>query len=430
MKTVLMMLVLCLVSAAPAARLAQDKQAKDARYYRQQAAAAFKAKDYASALENLKRADQLIPNHPTIVYNLAIANTALGNKTDAVKLLDRLAAMGLAYQIDRDANFATIKESDEFKAVVKKLQANKAPVVRSQPAFTVDEKGLVVESVAYDPATETFYVSSVHRRKILSLDRHGAAKTFATESEGLWSVLGIKIDARRRHLWAVSSAFPQMSGFKKEDEGLSGIFKFDLQTGKLIKKYLLPNQPKPHGLGDLVLNARGDVFASDSVTPAVYKIDAKRDELELFLEDAQFASPQGLTFSDDESQMFLADYGKGVFKIDLKTKRVTHIPALTDATFLGIDGLYFYKGALVAIQNGVNPQRLVRITLGKELDRATKFEVVEANNPVFDEPTHGVIVKDQFYFVANSQWGSVNDKGELAPADKLQNTAILKMSLR
>ena len=422
-----MMLVLCLASALQAP--AQVDQAKDARYYRQQAAAAFKVKDYAGALAHLKKADELIPNHPTIVYNLAVAHTALGSRSEAIKMLHHLAAMGLAYAVEKDVNFAAIKDADEFTAVVKRLQANKAPLVRSETAFTVDEKGLVVESVAYDPAEEAFYVSSVHRRKIIRLGRDGAAKTFATEQDGLWSVLGIKVDARRRLLWAVSSAFPQMTGFSKEEEGKSGVFKFDLKTGKLLKTYRLPNRPKAHALGDLILTAGGDVYASDSVTPALYRIDARTDELELFLEHPEFASPQGMAFTDDESHMFLADYGKGLFRIDMKTRAVTHIKTPPEATFLGIDGLYYYRGSLIAIQNGINPQRLIRVSLSPDRSRATGVEVLEASHPDYDEPTLGVIVKDRFYFVANSQWGSVDEKGAMAPEEKLHHTLILKLRL-
>src|SRR5262249_39973742 len=43
---------------------------KTARYYRQQAIAAYKAKDYALAAENFNKALALIPDHPTLLYNL------------------------------------------------------------------------------------------------------------------------------------------------------------------------------------------------------------------------------------------------------------------------------------------------------------------------------------------------------------------------
>ncbi|MCA1642610.1 MAG: hypothetical protein LC785_11810 [Acidobacteria bacterium] len=57
------------------------------------------------------------------------------------------------------------------------------------------------------------------------------------------------------------------------------------------------------------------------------------------------------------------------------------------------------------------------------------FETLEANNPAFDEPTLGVLARDQFYFVANSQWGAIDEKGRLAPDEKLREPVVLKLKL-
>jgi hypothetical protein len=73
-------------------------------------------------------------------------------------------------------------------------------------------------------------------------------------------------------------------------------------------------------------------------------------------------------------------------------------------TLLGIDGLYYHKSTLIGGQNGVNPQRVIRLTLSKDVNRFDRFETLEANNPAFDEPTLGVLVKHDFYFIAHSQW--------------------------
>jgi hypothetical protein len=217
--------------------------------------------------------------------------------------------------------------------------------------------------------------------------------------------------------------------FKKDEEGFAGVFKYDLNTGKLIKKYVLSNKPVPHGFGDLIVNAAGDVLITDSMTPAVYIIGSQKDELELFLENENFASPQGLAFSDDEKHLFMADYARGIFDIDVKTKKVTYLMPPANATLHGIDGLYFYKGSLIGIQNGVNPNRIIRFSPSPDFKQFNKFTVMEVNNPLIGEPTLGVIVKDTFYFIANSQWDTVDNKGQLAPVDKLQNPRILKMKL-
>lgn len=410
--------------------IAQDDQPKDGRYYEGVAVKAYRNKDYDSFLKNMILAAQFRPGHPRLMYNLASANALTGHPTEALKWLDSVAKMGLIYPTAEDTDFASLKESAEFKDILKKFELNKAPLINSVPAFTLHEKGFIPESVAYDSKTKTFYLGSVYKRKIVAIDQSGAAKDFATEVAGLWSVMGMKVDVARRLLWVCTAAHLQMNNYNPEENGNSAILKFDLQTGKLVKKYLLTNKPKPHWLGDLVLDSAGDVFTSDSISPAVYVIRYGNDELEVFLENKDFASLQGLAFAKGEKVLFLADYANGIFAIDVASRKVARLPAPSDATLLGIDGLYHYLGNLIGVQNGVNPARVIRLVLNPEINRIERVEMLEANNPVFDEPTLGVLDKDSFYFIANSQWGAIDRKGQLASTDKLTEPKVLKIKLR
>jgi hypothetical protein len=421
---VLLVAIFLLAQAA-----ANDDPPRTARYYRQQAAAAYKAKDYAAAIENFKKAAELVPDHPTVIYNLACMYALAGRKSEALAALSKVAEMGLVLPAEKDADLASIKDTPEFKLILARFEASRAPVIRSSAGFTIHEKGLITEGLAYDPVEESFFVSSVHKRKILAVGKNGDVKTFASEQDGLFSVLGMAVDAKRRHLWVTSTAFPQMINFKKEQDGTSAVFKFDLQTKKLLKKYVLSNAGKKHALGDLTIQSNGDVFTTDSLSPAVYVIHPQKDEIELFLEDPGFGSPQGLAFSSDEQHLFMADYSTGLFDIDIKTRKIGHLAPLAGATLLGIDGLYYHKGSLIGVQNGVTPQRIVRVSLSKDLKRVERLEVLEANNPVFLEPTLGVLVKDVFYFIANSQWPLIDDNGNLAAEDKLQDPVVLKIQL-
>lgn len=402
---------------------------KDSRAYERLAAKAYQAKDFPAFLENQKQADSLNPNHPRITYNLAIAYT-LNNKTnEAISSLSKLAEMKLYYPIEKDDDFAPLKPNSDFQEILKKMEANAKPTGNAQTAFTVQEKGLVAESLAYDSTTKNFYLSSVAQRKILRINERGESTVFADRSIGLWSVLGIKIDTKNRFLWAVSSAHKQMPDLQADENGQTGIFKFDLTSGKLIKKYLVSNQPKAHWLGDLSIAPNGDVYATDSINPIIYVIHKEKDEIEPFLESASFTSPQGLDFTPDGKFLFMADYSKGVFKVNLATKEVSKLIPAENTTMLGIDGLYFRQNSLIAVQNGVNPQRLVRLVLSKDFEKIEKFEVLEANNPAFDDITLGVFTGNQFYFIANSQWESLREGGKFAAPEKLKDVSILKLNL-
>lgn len=408
---------------------AQDAAPKTSRQYRQAAVEAYKQKDYARYRENLQKALELSPHHPTVLYNLAGAHALNGDGAAALAALGRVAAMGLVYPAARDEDFASVKGSAEFAAILKRFEANAAPISHSATAFTLAGKGLVTEGVAYDPADGTFYVSSVRERKIVAVPKQGAPRTLASARDGLWSALGMKVDPKRRILWACTAALPQMENFREEDRGRSGVLEIDLKTGKVTGTHLLPGGSGEHVLGDLAIDERGDVFASDSVSPAIYRISGDGGAPELFLGPGPFASPQGLAFSPDGKLLFVADYSMGVFAVDLTTKAATPLAQPDDMTLLGIDGLYFHDGGLIAIQNGVNPQRVVRLDLSRDLRRVEALRVLEQRNPAFDEPTLGVVVGRDFYYVANSQWGAVNEKGELAPPEKLREHVVLKLKL-
>lgn len=401
----------------------------DVRQYVQKARAAYKDKSYPVMIENLKLALALRPNYGPYVYNLAVAYALNGNKDEAINWLNRVTAMGLVYPAASDKDFESIKDSAEFKRILKKFADNAKPVGHSTPAFTVHEKGLVPEGIAYDPVERTFYLGSVYKRKIVSINPAGEAKDFSSNSDGLWSVMGMRVDPARRLLWVCTASHPQMMNFKESERGVSGIFKYDLKTGRLLRKYLLPAQPKQHWLGDLVLNSRGDVFASDSVSPGIYVIDRQKDELELFLENEAFVNPQGLAFSAGEKYMFMADYPKGVFVIDMKTKVPALVKPAVQTTMFGLDGLYYFKGKLIGVQNGVTPNRLVGMTLNAAGTEVQKFEVLEANNPVFDEPTLAVLAGDTLFYIANSQWETIDENGTLSAGDKLKEPVVLKLKL-
>ncbi len=394
----------------------------------QQAKADYKAKDYAKFLENIKRASDLRPNHARLLYNLAAAYALGGKPDDALGVLARLAAMDLFFAVERDDDFKALFDSPRFRAIQNEFALNQQTLNKSARAFTIPQKDLITEGVAYDAATKRFFVSSVRRHKILAIDANGKVSDFSFPADGLWSVSGMRVDDARKILWVTTSAFAQMLDFQKEDDGKAGVFKYDLRSGKLLKKYLLSNDAGKHALGDLIIARNGDVYASDSIAPNIYRIGTSKDELEVFLTSELFASLQGLAFDGDEKLLFAADYSKGVFRISMPDRKILQLAVDANTNPIAIDGLYFHRGNLIAIQNGFRPHRVARFVLNKDASAITRSETLEVNHADFNEPTLGVKVGNDFYFVANSQYELIDKDGKLA-ADKLKETVILRLKL-
>jgi hypothetical protein len=250
------------------------------------------------------------------------------------------------------------------------------------------------------------------------------------QQDGLWGVSGIKVNQKRRHLWACSMSIPQIIGFKKEEKGRSGVFQYDLKSKKLINKFVPEDKTNPHAFGDLAIHPSEDVYISDSQYPAIYRIKKSSSRIELFVHLKKFRSLQGLDFSENGDRLFIADYNRGIIVIDIPTRKILSVLDNPSKISLnGIDGLYFFKNSLIVIQNGIKPMRVTKLALDKTLSRITQFEIIERANPLFNEPTLGVIVENDFYYIANSQWGHYDQNGKIFPLEKLEDIVILKIKL-
>jgi len=65
--------------------------------------------------------------------------------------------------------------------------------------------------------------------------------------------------------------------------------------------------------------------------------------------------------------------------------------------------------------------------LDKNFNKVIDHKIIEKANPLFNEPTLGVVVNHkEFYYIANSQWKGYNKDFSIFPLDKLQEIVILK----
>ena len=280
------------------------------------------------------------------------------------------------------------------------------PSARAQSpvAFRIPDRAFVPEGIAYDPRTKTFYVGSTYLRKIVSVDARGTVRDFTAEAqEGLRGVLGLRVDATRRLLWAVSSdiglSMP-IKGNPRDCLGCSAVHKYDLRTGRLLKKYSLPNKPAPHFLNDLTLNSDGDAFISDTLTGGLYRIARARDELEEFVSLGKDSFPNGIDLSPDGRKLFVGT-NESITVVGVGDRSVARLK-LPAGVKPGIDGLYFHRGGLITVEP-FDKEKIVRYILDERAGAVTRVEVLESAHPLMSQPTTGVIAGRDFYYIANSQ---------------------------
>jgi hypothetical protein len=205
--------------------LAATASREDIRAHRERALAAHRQGDFDTFLAESKLVASLAPRSLRALYSLSRAHALLGREEEAVRILERFVRMGVTFDIAADPDFARIKASAGFRDVAARMAAIDRETVGSSPvAFTIPEKDLLTEGVAYDPRTRAFFVSSVRKRKIVRVGPDGKASDFVPSGrDGIGSITALAIDASRRALWASTDVVPQMDGYRKENEGPSAV---------------------------------------------------------------------------------------------------------------------------------------------------------------------------------------------------------------
>lgn|SRR5581483_10902510 len=412
MNRLLCPVVLCLLAAASFAQ--SPKQDKSTREIwiadRQQLRQAYDKKDWTAYRDALLQYHKDFPGSSRALKDLGTAEAMLGNGDAAATWLQQYVDRGLVLDF-RKPELAALKAKGKLDEIDKRVQENSQVVSKSQAVFRLSTPDLIAEDIAYDPGSQHFFISSMRQRKILRCEMSGKCADFVTRQSTtpLGGMLAVRADASRKFLWATTANMQPEIDHQKSDEGKSALLKFDLDTGKLLKRYE-PQDAAQHALGDMVVARNGDAFISDGLSGDVFAVFHDQDKLELLVPSGSFLSPQTPALSEDQQTLFVPDYSAGVAAVDLSTRSIRWLD--TSVALDGTDGLYLKDGWLIAVQNGVEPERVARFRLHGE-GKVDRGEVLESNTPGLGDPTHGVIVGNDFYFIANSGWDRVEEDGTI-----------------
>jgi sugar lactone lactonase YvrE len=391
---------------------------------------ALNANDLATARTEIRRAALAWPAQPTYLWGRAYTAALAHDTTDVVASLDQYAAYGIGRSLRGDSAFFAYRGLAPFDRVAARLDANLAPVVHSTIVATLADSTFWPEGVDYDARTRRYYVASVRHRTVAEIGADGASRElWARGTPGIGAVLGVRVDTARRVLWVTTSGIRQMEGFTPADSAIAALLRVRISDGAIEQRWDLAPSPRGHVLGDLAVGPNGDVWLTDSSEPFMYRLRAGRDSLER-IESPLFRSLQGVAPTKDGRVVFIADYSHGLLVFDVASGVVRRLDDAPGSTSLGCDGIVLDgKGAIIAVQNGVSPARVVRFVVDPSRRRVVSATLLDRNVKVADEPTIGTIAGGRYVYVANSQWEKYDDDGARRPAVALTAPVLLGIAL-
>jgi hypothetical protein len=294
------------------------------------------------------------------------------------------------------------------------------------------------EDLTFDRAGGTFVVSSIQHHTLYRVKLPKAGEAQCTlqempleEQARRWPVLAVSADATRNLIWMTACAMPGFAGFPKEDQGKTALLAIDPSTAKVIRRFDLESGG-PGVLGDMSVAEDGTVYVSDSIGGGVYRVrgDLKTAKLEKIAGD--FFSPQTPVMAADGKRLFVADYAMGIAVVDLTQPnppgQLNYLPHPQTIAVTGLDGMFLSGDSLIGIQNGTEPERIMRFHLNPAETEITSGEVIEQSTDRLGDPTHVIELNGWFYVTANVGWNKVDDQGHLKPGEHFTAPLLLRFS--
>lgn len=303
-----------------------------------------------------------------------------------------------------------------------RLRANVAPMqgwTAPETFATVPAEYRLVEGIAWDERGRRLFIGTVIDGRVAYFDRQGRWHEVPLGSPRA-SLFGMQIDPARRLLWIATGSLEQTA---VAGERMTGLIAVSLDTLAVVRRV-----PVPAGaggtVGDLTIAADGTVYASNVTAGAIHRCRPGCTELENFAAPGTFRNPQGLALLQGGTQLYLADYVTGLWKIDTRTAKAERVAVSRPEMLDGIDGLLPAGGSLIAIQNGTNPRRIVTIDVPRA--GAVKATPRTIFAPDAGESTLGTMKGNDLLFVADSQWERYGAGGALKDGQPPRPTPILR----
>lgn len=414
-------------SPTPAAPAPTTAPSTDFRELFRQAMAAREAGDAATYLARIESAARVHPEPRQLGFRLAGALALNGKSEEAIARLESIAALGIWRDLAAEPDFVPLHRSPRWSELLHRFAALREPLGQGVVAFRLAERDLLVEGIAFDPARRDFLLGSVHQGRIVRRRADGTVSTFAVLA-GL-APLGLAVDAARDRLWAVAADLPQLAKREAALQGATFLLAFDLASGREVVR-VAPPPGDGQALNDLVLAADGLVYVSDGQTGAVWTLAPDARVLEPVLAPGLLRSAGGLALDASGRRLLVADWSRGLARVDLADRSWHWVETPPDLFPVGLDGLVADRGGFVAIQNAFEPARVLRFELTPDGSAVARFAILERAHPEHREPTLGVVVGNDFYYVANSQWEAFGEAGRPISPELLVAPVVLRLPLR
>lgn len=339
----------------------------------ERARVAREANDHPAYLKAMEAMAAMLPQQPLVRYGLARGYALNGRNAEAVAILTALGEAGWGFDAKGDQTLASLRSVPAFAAAADRLAANLKPSGDVRPLRKLALAGRQPEGIAAS-ADGTLYVSTL---------KGGVWRIGTTDLRelyrpgGNWGSVGLRIDGRRNEMIACTI---------DEAAGKGRVVRLTLPD---LKPRASVDMPAAGVLcNDSAILPDGRLAVTDSTGGRLWLVgDAKAEPVKL---DRGLIYPNGIAFGG--GRLYVAHLG-GLLIVDPDSGATREVKAKT--ALVGIDGLTWHEGKLLAVQNAGRPVRVLRITPPGDAAAEAQVEVLASGHPILTGATTAAAVGDR-----------------------------------
>lgn len=393
----------------------QQKQLTPPQIEEQQklAISSYESGDYLKFVQATMRLRNARPYEPQYMIGMVAGSSLVGRIKSAYSYMHLMQQQGLTYDFNQTADTESIRGTEVYDYLNNLLVKAAEPSGEGETAFELPKSDTYPETLTWDASANRFLTATLEGGKILAISPEGKVSELlsANKENGLRAIYGLAVDAERKRLWVSTSATPAFGDLSEGELGKTALLEFDLDSLKLLNRFEPPADQYPHFFGSLGLTPQGDVFVMDRAVPLVFIKPQAGNSLSLFLGNFELTGLRDLTLSDDGKWLFLADAALGIMVVDLDKNAANSLVGPESLNLGGISGLDFARGSLYMVQNGIKPQRLIRMDLDTTGTNVINSVPLASGLEVYDAPSFPVVQGDDvFYLAGSNQQGKRDSK--------------------
>jgi len=374
---------------------------------------------------------ELRPYEPRYMENIIAACALMNRPTTAYHFLLQMQQQGFSDDLSKNPDTESIRSTEVWAYLNDLMIEAGVPNGRGDVVFTLPAEFSSPAAISWDESRKSFLVGTENDGTVLAVSQDGPTKVLirANDENGLWAIRGLFADNKNNRLWVSSAAVPAFSAYQASDKGLGALFEFDLNTLELKGRYNMPSDGQTHELGPIAVSGDGDIYVADLAQPVVFRKTSKGEQLNAFVGNEDLVGLRDIAVSPDSGKLYIADSATGIMVVDTAQQTSAMLTGPENLNLGAISGLFYSDGKLIMIQNGFQPQRIMRLELDANGTNVVKVIPLAIALDEFDRPAFGTVRGEEVYYFANpgDEQPVKVMKTPLDPGDSVESPEMRKM---